>query len=273
MATVHTSLGKRIGAEGSYSAGGMFSLKEQHALNQGREWIPDTPIVLNGIQLRLDAANPNSYSGSGSTWLDLSGNGYNATLVNSPIWSRDNSGYFSVNAQSQQTFSVVKPQPSITGQLTTEIWVYFSQFPASGPGYEPTFMHKGIHYTTQLRSTFQGYTFADSSTYSYAAYGTHSIGTALAAGSWRQIVTTKDINNTVRLYINGTLVHTRQSFGGYLVNVDTTLWLIGYSDTDSIPSSVNCLDGRVSVAHVYNRALSDSEVLQNFNAIRGRYGL
>ena len=274
MGNAHTSLGKRIGVNGSFSIGGMFSIREQHALISNSEWQLQTPIVTSGLQLRLDAADPASYSGTGTTWFDLSGNGFNATLVNSPTWTSAQSGYFNVSASSSQTFSVSKPFPNITGQITTEAWVYFNSLPTTGAdGTAPTVMHKGSHYTTQLTNGAQNYYFADSSTYSYSNYGNRSIAGQISTGAWRQIVTTKDSGNTVRLYINGSLADTRTAFGNPLTAVDSTLWLIGYSDTDSAPNTSALITGRFAAANVYNRQLSDAEVLTNFNALRGRYGL
>lgn len=267
MATVHTGLGKRIGSEGSYSRGGMFTLKERHALKQGNEWYPDTPIVLSGLQLRLDAANPLSYPGTGSTWFDLSGNGFNAELINSPTWVDQQAGYFNVNAASIHTFKVSKPNPGITGQITTEAWVYFDNFEGS-----PTLIHKGGHYTLQILASGTAYFWADASTYSYSTFGSRNYNFG-PTGTWKQIVVTKDTSNNVRLYVNGALVDTRVGFGSALSHRDTSLWLIGYADGETNPPSSNLITGRFSVAHVYNRQLSDAEVLQNFNAIRGRYGI
>ena len=51
-------------------------------------------IVLNGLTLYLDAANTSSYSGSGTTWTDLSGNGNTGTIVNSPAYTSGVGGYF-----------------------------------------------------------------------------------------------------------------------------------------------------------------------------------
>ena len=52
-------------------------------------------IVENGLVLHLDAADTNSYPGSGTLWTDLSGNGNNGTLTNGPAYSSNNKGYFS----------------------------------------------------------------------------------------------------------------------------------------------------------------------------------
>ena len=49
-------------------------------------------IVENGLVLHLDAADSNSYPGSGTVWTDLSGNGYNGTLTNGPTFSSSNRG-------------------------------------------------------------------------------------------------------------------------------------------------------------------------------------
>ena len=53
------------------------------------------PIVTDGLVLCLDAANPKSYPGSGTTWTDLSGNGNNGTLVNGVGYNSDNGGSLS----------------------------------------------------------------------------------------------------------------------------------------------------------------------------------
>jgi hypothetical protein len=52
-------------------------------------------IVTDGLVLCLDAGNPKSYPGSGTTWTDLSGNGNNGTLVNGVGYSGDNLGSLS----------------------------------------------------------------------------------------------------------------------------------------------------------------------------------
>ena len=49
-------------------------------------------LVMNGLVLALDAANPKSYPGSGTTWTDLSGRGNTGTLTNGPTYSSANGG-------------------------------------------------------------------------------------------------------------------------------------------------------------------------------------
>ena len=57
--------------------------------------------VLSGLTVYVDAGKTDSYGGSGTTWTDLSGNGNNCTLVNSPTFTSGTSGYFSLNGSNQ----------------------------------------------------------------------------------------------------------------------------------------------------------------------------
>jgi hypothetical protein len=223
-------------------------------------------MVTGGLVLHLDAANVKSYPGTGTTWTDLSGNGYNGTLVNSPTFSA--SGYFTFNG-TNTTVSVSKPFPNVVGQISVEIWVYFSSY-----SNEPVLMHKGTHYTLHMRNSAgtDRWTWADSSFYSYFDFGYRQVSGLYATNTWMQLVCTKDSSNNVRLYKNGVLVDTRASFGSALTSTNSTLWLVGYSDNDSTPSS-GVLNGRVAAAKVYNLTLTDSQVAQNYNALRGRFGL
>ena len=70
-------------------------------------------LVTNGLSLYLDAANSSSYSGTGSTWYDVSGNNRNATLFNTPTYSTTNAGIFTFDDTSFEYATV----PNI-GSLT-----------------------------------------------------------------------------------------------------------------------------------------------------------
>jgi hypothetical protein len=223
-------------------------------------------VPTQSLMLYLDAANRRSYPGSGTTWFDLSGNGYNGTLVNSPTFS--SSGFFTFNG-TNSTASVAKPFPNIVGQISVEVWVNFASY-----SNEPVLMHKGTHYTLHMRNSAgtDRWTWADSSNYSYANFGYRQASGLYATNTWMQLVCTKDTSNNVRLYKNGVLVDTRTTFGSALAATNSTLWIVGYSDNDTTPSS-GVLNGSVAVAKVYNGTLSDTDVLRAFSALRGRFGL
>jgi hypothetical protein len=87
------------------------------------------PIVTDGLNLWLEAENPNSYTGTGTAWNDLSGNGNNGTLVNGPAYfsaSKGNGSYFSFGSGATQrtSFSYQTPVQSAATAFTWNIWAY-----------------------------------------------------------------------------------------------------------------------------------------------------
>lgn len=223
---------------------------------------PRSDFTTSGLVLNYDAALSASYPGSGTTWKDLGGYGYNGTLVNSPTYNA--SGYLTFNG-TNQTVSASKPNPNLTGQISIEAWFY-----NNGTG-DMCPVHKGSHFTIRF-PTVDSWTWADSTNYSYANFGTRTVANINQTGVWKQIVVTKDASNIVRIYKNGSLADTSGAFGGALTAATSTLWLSGYSDTDTAPTT-RLLNGSMSVVRIYNRALSGTEILANFNALRSRYGL
>ena len=71
-------------------------------------------LITNGLVLYLDAANPTSYSGTGTTWTDLSGNGNNGTLMNSPIYSATSGGNFVFNGSNTYVYAPITKAASCT---------------------------------------------------------------------------------------------------------------------------------------------------------------
>lgn len=228
----------------------------------------DGPIVTSNLVLHLDAGNSSSYPGSGTTWFDLSGNGFNGTLLNGVGFDANNRGSLVFDG-SNDTVSVIKPNPNISGTISMCAWVKFDNFSSS-----PIIIHKGTHYTYQYRASDGNniWTYADSTNYSYANFGYRTATGLYETNVWMNVVVTKDASNNVRIYKNGTLLDTRTGFGSSITQTNSTLWISGYSDTDSQPTS-QLLDGNLSNIKIYSRALSLEEIQQNFNAIRGRYGI
>lgn len=221
-------------------------------------------IVTSGLVLCLDAANSKSYPGSGSVWNDLSGNAYNATLFNTPAFTNN---YLTFNGTNQYA-SVLKPNPNITGLISVEFWINFA---ATGT-YVP--IHKGSHFTLNFASS-SAWAWADSSNYSYANFVQRNVaGGIYSTGQWYQFVITKNSSFDISLYRNGTLLDTRTAFGGNLTAVTSTLWLGGYSDADTAPPQFGVLmNANLSSVKIYNKELSAAEIQQNFNALRGRFGI
>ena len=223
-------------------------------------------IVYNGLVLYLDAANSRSYPGTGATWTDLSGNGNNGTLVNTPTYSSSNNGYFTFNGSTNNAniglADVLFPGPSITRTMD------FFIKPESNTGQK---IYVGIRVSSSNRlyvaneNGFWDVGFGD-----YAYNGNYTGTRANVTLSWTHICLV--INSGIcTLYVNGNQTITKTAdtavslsgqytVGSYFVdNVRDPTLLQGISDISSFK--------------IYNRALSLSEVKQNYAALKGRYGL
>lgn len=211
--------------------------------------------VKDGLVLHLDAANKKSYPGSGTTWLDLSGRGNNATLTNGPTYDLNNVG--SIQFDGTNDYATAASSSSFafgTGDFTLEVWIR-SESTAS-------FMH-------MIALPSQG-TFAlkanvsDRAIYyydpSYTTYGS-TPGWTLPSNIWCQVVFKRQ-TSVGHAYLNGELKGTKSGF-----------------NTNFIAQTLNIHNGwstefsqcKMSNIKIYNMALTDIQIKQNFNALRGRY--
>jgi hypothetical protein len=216
-------------------------------------------IVTDGLVLDLDAAKRDSYPGSGTAWNDISGNRNNGTLVNGPVFNSNNGGYFSFDG----TNDLVNMGNLSFNTVTLDLWVNIQTFNGNdailtkgGQGLGPgaTFSAWIVTATNTVRNRF--YNFSGSS--NFVTTGN------LSANTWYNLSWTYD-NSNIRLYTNSTLVQTSALVGP----------LITTSNDVIIASDpfLNSAEMRSSGFKMYNRALSSTEVLQNYNALKGRFGL
>jgi hypothetical protein len=222
-------------------------------------------VVTDGLVLALDAANPRSYVSGSSTWNDLSGNNNNGTLTNSPTYSSTNNGSIIFNGTNNTaTFSNI-PGPSfsfISSSFTTEFWI---NIPTSSLGH-------GFISSNQSVSNGGQYSFVVRSNNVYSSfYGTPTYtdvyGGPVIIGSWTHYVNTFNYTNqTSSIYVNGVLTGAGSMASSPLVTSSSLL--IGRYTLGGA-----YLSGSMSSAKVYNRALSSSEVLQNYNALKSRFNL
>ena len=216
-------------------------------------------IVTDGLVLHLDAANRKSYPGTGTAWNDLSGNGNNGTLTNSPTFSSANGGGFTFDGTND--YCLIQNDNSVNisgGEITLEAFVKVNNF-----GNSEAFIHKEQQYTLAFhpKTGGGGITYADSSMWSYANFGFHGL---FLTNTYYHIVATK-INNVVTIYSNGSIIVSK-SFGGSISTKTNDLYIGSY--VTSYP-----FNGSIYTAKIYNKALSANEVEQNYNALKGRFGL
>lgn len=223
-------------------------------------------IVTNGLVLNLDAGNPSSYSGIGTTWRDLSGGDRNYTIGSGISWN--NIGYFDVAGGSfigpaSNTFGF-----STNNEHTIEVFARSNTTTANTFFYWAATPNTGSDQraiSTHLYSTYSGLTYYDVN----GCCGTtqrisYSNDNDLSAGV-RYLVWRSRTGVTPNRQFLKNLVSQIDSG----VNSTAT---VTWNRTDSAGIGGGW-SGELYLFRVYNRALSDSELQQNFNANRGRFGL
>jgi hypothetical protein len=210
-------------------------------------------IVKDGLVLYLDAANVKSYTGSGTTWGDLSGNGNNGTLVNGPTFNSSNSG--SIDFDGSNDWCQVSSLSLSTTSYTKIAWfnpdTSTNNIISGGGDGQHAFWMGGT--STTLQAGHNG------------LWSTVSYSPGSMIGNWWFGAVSFNISTGWKLYLNGQLVDTDASTTTFTGG--TSVRIGAYGD------AANLFNGRISISQIYNKVLSDSEVLQNYNATKGRYGL
>ena len=214
--------------------------------------IDNSTIVSNGLLLNLDASNPASYTGAGNTWYDLSGNKNHATLMNSPTYDAA-SGSIVTNG-SNQYLSISLFNNSITN-VTMQTWVYINTntkgvFIANGYG-------NGYNIGIGDNYGFDGNGNSASMLFSGPRW-INNTGITYTSG-WHLITMELNGSSTPSFYIDNTF---KYSSTGTAPNIPT-----GYFTLGAIPGDGGrYYNGKFAAAYFYNRALSLTEIQQNYNA-------
>jgi hypothetical protein len=222
-------------------------------------------LVTGGLVFHVDAGNPASYPGSGSTWYDLSTSGLNVTLYSSPTYSSANGGYIAFTPSSSQYGETTVSYNTVLTRWTTEAWHYFTNVTA---GNLSAIICKtyGGDVNFALGSPVGGASGKNlaAAYYSGGWYYTSSTYTLPSVG-WYHIVGTYDGTN-LNLYVNNVLTQTQASsqtpgLGGGLIHL-MRRWDTG-----------DYWGGYLAIARVYNRALSADEINTNYQLSKARFGL
>ena len=219
-------------------------------------------IVTNGLVLLLDAADRNSYPGSGTTWRDMSGNGNNGTLENSPTYSSSNGGSFSLNGTSQ-TILINCSTNTIRNYNTTCFFTV--KLPLYSGGQRCILSYRGVGGGSLYIGKNSGGIFSYYDNLSPSAY---TVGTITDNTIAICCVVVDAAGGSISHYINGNLAGTATGRTGYSTSYNTIMYL-GY---DNGGTNEYMLGDFYSFMH-YNRVLTAAEVLQNYNSIKSRFGL
>jgi len=212
-------------------------------------------IVLNGLVLNVDAAKADSYPKTGTTWRDVSRSGSNnGTLVNGPVFDSNNKGSIAFDG----TNDIVNfgPFSLLTGSnFSLSFWVKLS---VNNITHVP--IAKDSHFSIAFFSNQISY--ADGSNWNYSAFGNHS---NFSVDTWYNIVAVRNGTN-VTLYSNSASIASL-TFGGSVTGNANNFYLGAYAGNS------NFFKGNISSMLIYNKSLTSTEVTQNYNALKGRFGL
>lgn len=228
-------------------------------------------IVTSGLALCVDAANRDSYPGSGTSWRDLSGNGNHVTLVNSPTYNSGNLGSIVLNGSNQYGTT----NYSISGKpFSINIWIYTTNL---GSSYHTWVGQDTSQATTSGNIYLQRFIYNRGTSPNCMTIGILDVNNtganatdpnALVANVWYNYCATVD-TSTITLYKNGTQVATAAQSTALATTTGGLILGGGYFNN----GPTDYCQGYFPHCSVYNRALTAEEVLQNFNALRGRYGV
>jgi hypothetical protein len=236
-------------------------------------------IVRDGLVLYLNAASPTSYNSiiGGTTWKDLSGNGNNGTMTNGAYYTSSNGGAMVFDGIDEYV-SVPNTGPlsslASLGTMTVTVWVKanttaFNQTPImleNSPGADSSEPFRFYLYHSANFPAIQVFNNSENFTTLIAT-------TSLATGTYYNLTAVCNATN-ILFYINGTLSN-QTSFSGPVKGPGSgtaARWIIGSGELPRGPGDRK-LNGDVGLVQIYNRVLSTSEVLQNFNSTRSRFGI
>ena len=216
-------------------------------------------IIEDGLVLHLDAADRNSYSGTGTSWLDLSGNGNNGTLTNGPTFNSGNYGSIVFDGTNDYVALDSSFQVSTSKSYCVDMVFYKTTTSTNNAGAIISGGSGGdkdgiIIYTENYALSGDYYIIVGNGTCSAIYY--NGVSQTLVSNSYTEA--NFNLNEWMHVIVNGI------SFS----NVDGEAHHLGQNN-----NATNRFGGRLAAIKIYDRTLSASEVLQNYNALKGRYGL
>ena len=232
-------------------------------------------IVTDGLVLNLDAGFTPSYPTTGTTWYDVSSGGCNGTLINGTTYSSDGGGSIVFDgADDTVTFG----SPNITSSCTVNQWIqplsgsattmrtieYVAVNSATAVLYSQLIKISNIWYHQTLVSGYQaGY--AQEMNMYFQSNVTQFVQNNIPYSftfTWER---TPGVNSTLKTYLNGVFKEVQIQTNTYWANtalLSTATYMIS-----------NTYKGNISTTSFYNRVLSQTEITQNYNATKGRFGL
>jgi hypothetical protein len=235
-------------------------------------------IVTDGLVLCLDAGNSKSYSGSGTAWTDLSGNGYNGALTNGPTFNSANGGSIVLDGTNDYvtTSNVVRIGGS-NKKMTVEATFFV---PTNGVGWIVTNERQGIQtghgwYWCTASECFYEQHATNNAPYIYRVYASSTGLSYIKTNDWNIVSWSVEVGTTsmfCNFLING-YTETVANNSIIISNETTTDDNIDIGRRRNDVYSTEYANLRIANIKIYNRALTRNEQIQNYNATKGRFKL
>ena len=222
-------------------------------------------IVTDGLVLNLDAGDYASYPRSGTTWYDITGNGNNGTLTNGPTYDSANKG--SIVFDGSDDYVDLGDVLDISSNFTLSVWFKGNASQSND--------YVGI-VAKDSSGIFGNYGMYGDGSSNYVRFGFYDTGgtqrevsdssySDIKSGNWVNYIGTYD-SYELKLYRNGVGISS--------ASVNTTPQTNNNSLTIGTRIATSReFNGNISSVQIYNRALSSTEIQQNYDALKGRYGL
>ena len=230
-----------------------------------KKYDPDENIVTNGLVLNIDPSKNASYPGTGNTIYDLSGSGSNGTLINSPTFSSLNGGFLNLPG-SYDYIDLGQNFNFTTQNFSLSYWVNVNSFQTNQGTQGPIAYYKGDYnikgYYSQIGHD-GSYTVVTNS--SGANYVSSTSAGIVTSSNWYHVTDVKN-GTSVRTYVNG-IDRTSTAASHQTISSSSDSFKIGYYKPDYLIDS----NLKISQFLIYNRALTQQEISQNYNATKNRF--
>ena len=234
--------------------------------------------VTDGLVLYLDAANPKSYVSGSTTWADLSRIGNNGTLINSPTYSATNNGSVVFDGVDDYfiTPTGLTPSLNITSQITLETW--FKSTSLANNLHGDGLFSKGL--STDGNSAVYELILANNTTTNIPYFRLRINSSTLIYSPNNILINLNQIYHIVctydgaimRIFVNGIESGSGLSTSGTLENNTQQLTIgVRYFARNGVADMF--FSGNIYLSKIYNRALSATEIQQNYSATKTRFGL
>lgn len=217
-------------------------------------------IITDGLVLCLDAANSKSYPGTGTVWTDISNNGNTNTLTNSPTFNSANGGSIVLDGINQYINITCATNTIRAYNSSTEFVI---KLPLYSGGQRCILSYRSVS-TMYIGKLFNGI-FVYYNTLNSPGF---TVGNITDGAIAHCVVTCDASNNLLSTYINGILI----------ASTSRTGWATTYNSTIGLGFDLGggtneYMLGNMYLFRHYNKVLTSSEILRNFSATKGRFGL